>query len=106
MRAVAISSVVGTVNEAIALIGLAATLSAAVTRPRWAPDWMVAVAAAVAALTLTSFTVGEAQSALRRLGPTVGFLAALLVLADGARRAGVFDALGALMSRGARSDPA
>jgi arsenical pump membrane protein len=105
MRAVAISSVVGTVNEAIALIGLAATLSAAVTRPRWAPDWMVAVAAAVAALTLTSFTVGEAQSALRRLGPTVGFLAALLVLADGARRAGVFDALGALMSRGARSDP-
>jgi arsenical pump membrane protein len=94
-----------TVNEAIALIGLAATLSAAVCRPRWAPDWMVAVAAAVVVLTLTSFSFGEAQTSLRRLGPTVGFLAALLVLADGARRAGVFEALGALMSRGARSDP-
>jgi arsenical pump membrane protein len=34
----------------------------------------------------------------------VGFLAALLLLADGCRRAGVFDALGAAMARGARGD--
>ena len=33
------------------------------------------------------------------LGPTVGFLAALLLLADGCRRAGLFDALGAVDGR-------
>ena len=92
-------------NEAVALVALAATLAAAVTRPRWAPDWAVAVLGAIVVVTATSFTVSGAWSAIKALGPTVGFLAALLLLADGARRAGVFDALGALMSAGARGDP-
>ena len=39
------------------------------------------------------------------LGPTVAFLAALLVLADGCRRAGLFEALGAAMAVGARGEP-
>ena len=46
-----------------------------------------------------------ARSALRELGPTVGFLAALLLLADGCRRAGMFEALGVWMARGARQRP-
>jgi arsenical pump membrane protein len=46
-----------------------------------------------------------ARSALSDLGPTVGFLAALLVLADGCRRAGMFDALGAGMALGSRGRP-
>ncbi len=39
------------------------------------------------------------------LGPTVGFLAALLLLADGCRRAGLFEALGASMAAGSRRQP-
>ena len=92
-------------SEAVALACLAATLTAAVARSRWAPDWAVAVVAGIVVVTLTSFDRSQAARALSALGPTVGFLAALLLLADGARRAGVFDALGALMSRGARGDP-
>jgi arsenical pump membrane protein len=93
------------VNEAIALVALGAALLAAVARPRWAPDWAVAVLAAGVVLLATSFSTAAAWAAVRRLGPTVGFLAALLLLADGARRAGVFTALGAAMASGARSDP-
>jgi arsenical pump membrane protein len=60
--------------------------------------------AAVAAglLALTGVLSGhEASAALRHLGPTVGFLAALLVLAYSCRRAGVFAALGWQIAKGA-----
>jgi arsenical pump membrane protein len=93
------------VNEAIALIALAASLTAAVARWRRAPDWAVAVAAAVVVVIVGALSLHGARTALGRLGPTVGFLAALLVLADGCRRAGVFDALGALMAFGSRRRP-
>jgi arsenical pump membrane protein len=89
-------------SEAVALVALAASLAAAVARPRWAPEWAVAAAAAVLLVAVGVLSLREARSALSRLGPTVGFLAALLVLADGCRRAGVFDALGATLARGAR----
>ena len=92
-------------NEAIALIALAASLTAAVARWRRAPDWAVAVAAAVVVVIVGALSLHGARTALGRLGPTVGFLAALLVLADGCRRAGVFDALGALMAFGSRRRP-
>ena len=92
-------------SEAVALVALGATLAAAVARPRWAPDWAVAVLAAAVVVVATSFTPAQAWSAIERLGPTVGFLAALLLLADGARRAGVFEALGGVMAAGARGDP-
>jgi arsenical pump membrane protein len=48
---------------------------------------------------------GQARSALHALGPTVGFLAALLLLADGCARAGLFEALGEVMARRARGGP-
>jgi arsenical pump membrane protein len=93
------------VSEAAALVALAASLAAAVTRPRWAPDWAVASLAA-AALAIGGVLSGhEASAAVRHLGPTVGFLAALLVLAYGCRRAGLFDALGREMARGAQGRP-
>ena len=50
-------------------------------------------------------SVKGARDAIGQLGPTVGFLAALLVLADGCRRAGMFDALGAWMALGSRGRP-
>ena len=46
---------------------------------------------------------GDARDALADLGPTIAFLAALLVLADGCREAGLFAALGAAMARGSRA---
>ena len=92
-------------NEAIALVALAVSLTAAVARWRRAPDWAVAIAAAVVVVLVGALSFHGARTALGRLGPTVGFLAALLVLADGCRRAGVFDALGALMAFGSRGRP-
>jgi arsenical pump membrane protein len=90
------------VGEAAALVALAASLAAAVARPRWAPDWAVALLAAAALAAGGVLRGHEASAALRHLGPTVGFLAALLVLAYGCRKAGLFDALGREMANGAR----
>lgn len=91
--------------EALALVALAVSLAAAVARWRRAPDWMVATVAALVLVLVGALSVHDARTALGRLGPTVGFLAALLILADGCRRAGVFDALGALMAFGSRRRP-
>ncbi|HJS97023.1 MAG TPA: SLC13 family permease, partial [Solirubrobacteraceae bacterium] len=76
-----------------------------IARWRWAPDWAVAAAGAVLLVAVGVLSTSGARSALKELGPTVGFLAALLLLADGCRRAGMFDALGALMARGSRGRP-
>ncbi len=92
-------------SEALALAALAASLAAAVARPSWAPDWAVAAAGAMLMVLTGALSVGQARSSLGALGPTVGFLAALLVLADGCRRAGVFDAIGAWMAIGSRGMP-
>jgi arsenical pump membrane protein len=92
-------------SEVVALVVLAACLAAAVARPRWAPDWGVAAGGAVVLVLFGILSTADARAALRQLGPTVGFLAALLVLADGCRRAGMFDALGAGMALGSRGQP-
>jgi len=93
------------VSEAAALVVLAACLVAAVTRPRWAPDWAVAAGGAALLVVVGVLSLKGAREALGQLGPTVGFLAALLVLADGCRRAGMFEALGAWMALGSRGQP-
>lgn len=85
-------------SEAAALIVLAAALSAAIVRSRWAPDWAVAAGGALLLLVLGVVSFTAARHALARFGPTVGFLAALLVLGDSCRRAGLFDALGSTMA--------
>lgn len=92
-------------SEAVSLIALAAILIAAVTRVRWAPDWVVAALAATLLVAVEAISFSGARAALRELGPTVGFLAALLLLADGCRRAGMFEALGLWMAVGARRQP-
>jgi arsenical pump membrane protein len=74
-------------------------------RPRRVPDWAVAAAAAALLLALGVLSPHQARGALSDLGPTVAFLAALLVLADGCRRAGLFEAVGAAMATGARGEP-
>jgi arsenical pump membrane protein len=93
------------VSEAAALLGLAATLGAAIARPRLAPDWAVAAGAALLLVASGVLSVDAARDAVGDLGPTIAFLAALLVLADGCREAGLFDALGATMAVGSRGRP-
>jgi len=93
------------VSEAAALVALVATLGAAVARARLAPDWVVAAVAALLLVATGVLSVDDARDAASDLGPTLGFLAALLLLADGCRRAGLFDALGAAMAAGARGRP-
>jgi arsenical pump membrane protein len=90
---------------ALSLAGLAATLAAAVARPRWLPEAVVAVAAAAGLVAVGAVTVDRARQAAGHLAPTIGFLAALLLLADGCRRDGLFEALGDMMARGSRGRP-
>lgn len=90
---------------ALSLAGLAVTLAVAAARPRWLPEAVVAVAAAAGLVAVGAVTVDRAPQAVGHLGPTIGFLAALLLLADGCRRDGLFEALGGLMGRGSRDSP-
>jgi arsenical pump membrane protein len=92
-------------SEAAALLALAATLAAAIARPRWAPDWAVAAGAALLLVAAGVLSTDDARDAVGDLGPTIAFLAALLVLADGCREAGLFAALGATMAVGSRGRP-
>jgi arsenical pump membrane protein len=89
---------------AVSLVVLVAALAAAVARHQWAPGSAVAAAGALLLLALGIAGAHEAADAIRALGPTVGFLGALLVLADGCRREGLFEALGAALARGSNGD--
>jgi arsenical pump membrane protein len=83
-----------------ALLALAAALAAATARPRWLPEALVAAVGAALLVAIGAIGTRAAGHALRELGPTVGFLAALLVLADGCRRQGVFAAIGEWLASG------
>jgi arsenical pump membrane protein len=89
----------------LAFVALVAVLAAAVARWERVPDWAVAAGAAVLLVLVGSISAAGARDALEDLGPTVGFAAALLVLADGCRRAGLFAYFGAAMAAGARGRP-
>jgi arsenical pump membrane protein len=89
----------------LALLALAGTLAAAVVRSRWPVEAIAAAACAAALVAVGALTPSAARDAIGDLGPTVGFLAALLVLAEGCRREGLFAAMGGLMAAGARGSP-
>jgi arsenical pump membrane protein len=90
---------------ALSLVGLAATLCVAITRPPRLPESVVAVIAAAALVGIGAISVDRARQAVDYLLPTIEFLAALLVLADGCRREGLFEALGDVMARRSRGSP-
>ena len=90
---------------ALALLVLAATLAVAVARPPYVSEAVAACAGAVLLVVVGAIGLSGAGDALRALGPTVGFLAAMLLIADGCRREGLFDAMGAVMARGAAGNP-
>ncbi len=89
----------------LSLLVLAVALGAAVARPRLLPEWAAACGGGLLLVAAGAVSAHDAGEALGDLAPTVAFLAALLVLADGCRREGLFRALGALMARGARDEP-
>jgi arsenical pump membrane protein len=72
---------------------------------RWPIEAVVAGGCAVALVAVGAVSSSDARDALGDLGPTVGFLAALLILAEGCRREGLFAAMGALMAFRARGSP-
>jgi arsenical pump membrane protein len=90
---------------ALALVVLAATLAVAVARPPYVSEAITAGVGAVLLVAVGAISLSGAGDALRALGPTVGFLAAMLVIAEGCRREGLFDAMGAVMARGSRASP-
>jgi arsenical pump membrane protein len=90
---------------ALALLVLGSTLIVAVVRPPHIPEAGVASVGAVLLVIVGAIGLSGAGDALRALGPTVGFLAAMLLIADGCRREGLFDAMGAIMARGSAGSP-
>jgi arsenical pump membrane protein len=91
--------------ETLAVLLLVATLGCAIVRPRGLPEAAVAIPAAGLLLVLGVLPLGQAGSELRGLGPTVGFLAAVLVLAGLCDRYGLFEAAGSWMAAGSRGRP-
>ena len=89
---------------AVSLIVLLAALAAAVARRPRASGPVVAAAGALLLLAAGIVGAHQAGHAIRELGPTIGFLAALLVLADGCRREGLFAALGELLAIRSRGE--
>jgi arsenical pump membrane protein len=84
------------------LIGV---LAFAVVRPRGLPEVVAAAPAALLVVALGLVSWPDAGSELVTLGPTVGFLAAVLVLARLADDDGVFGFAGAVVGRLSRGSP-
>ena len=73
-------------------------LAWAVSRPRGWPEAVAAVPAAVILIAAGAIPVGRAASEARQLGPVIGFLAAILVLAHLCDEDGLFKACGGWMA--------
>ena len=86
-------------SEAVSLIALVAVLAWAVIRPRGWPEAVAAAPAAVILIAAGAIPAGAAGAAARQLGPVIGFLAAILVLAHLCDDDGLFQACGAWMAR-------
>lgn len=87
------------------MILLGAALWAAVTRPARLPEWLIGAAGAGVLLGIGAISPRGASRAIDAIGPTVGFLAALLAIAEGCRREGLFEAIGWLLAGGALGPP-
>ncbi|AVV47692.1 arsenic transporter [Streptomyces sp. P3] len=91
--------------ETLSVLLLAAALGWAVLRPAGRSEALVAVPAAAVVTALGAVSPEHALTEAERLGPVVGFLAAVLVLAHLCDVEGLFTACGAWMARRAAGRP-
>ncbi|MFJ8106150.1 SLC13 family permease [Streptomyces sp. NPDC096132] len=91
--------------ETLSVTLLVASLAWAVLRPAGRSEAVVAVPAAAAAIALGAISPEHALAEAERLGPVVGFLAAVLVLAHLCDVEGLFTACGAWLARRAAGRP-
>ncbi|MFJ3334840.1 arsenic transporter [Streptomyces sp. NPDC086766] len=91
--------------EGLSVVLLVAVLAWAVVRPFGLPEAVMAVPAAGIAVATGAISLDHAREEAERLGPVVGFLAAVLVLAHFCDVEGLFQACGAWMARWAGGRP-
>ncbi|MFJ6636205.1 SLC13 family permease [Streptomyces sp. NPDC091376] len=91
--------------ETLSVALLVLVLAGAVVRPFGWPEAVVAVPAAAVVIGTGAISLEHAQAEAERLGPVIGFLAAVLVLAQLCDDEGLFKACGAWMARSARGQP-
>lgn len=90
---------------AVSALLLVVVLVVAAVRPRGLPEAVAAVPAAAIVVAVGLLPVPAALAEVSALGPTVGFLAAILLLGRLAEAEGVFDWLGARLAAGSRGRP-
>ncbi len=88
----------------LALVALAVVLAFAMVKPRGWPEAVAAVPAAALLIALDVVPLRDAAHEVGQLLPVVGFLAAVLVLAQLCDDEGLFRAAGAAMARSADGD--
>jgi arsenical pump membrane protein len=93
------------IAETLAVMLLVGTLVCAVVRPGGWPEAVFAVPAAAVLLLAGVLPWNEAQAEATSLAPTIGFLAAVLVLANLCDHYGLFEATGTWMATGSRGRP-
>ncbi|MGX9888112.1 arsenic transporter [Streptomyces sp. NPDC002276] len=91
--------------EALSVVLLVAVLVWAVVRPFGWPEAVMAVPAAGIAVATGAISLDHARAEAEQLGPVVGFLAAVLVLAHFCDVEGLFRACGAWMAEWAKGSP-
>ncbi|MCX4767049.1 SLC13 family permease [Streptomyces sp. NBC_01275] len=94
-----------TLAEILSVVLLIASLVWAVLRPAGRSEAVVAVPAAALVIALGAIAPEHALTEAERLGPVIGFLAAVLVLAHLCDVEGLFTACGAWMARRAAGRP-
>ncbi|WP_375484814.1 SLC13 family permease [uncultured Mycobacterium sp.] len=91
--------------EALSIFLLVAVLAGAVIRPFGWPEAVVAMPAAAIAVGIGALSIADAGSEVAHLAPVVGFLGAVLVLAQLCAEEGLFAWCGQWMATAAKGQP-